>query len=158
MVSTTLPIVSLHHVGMTVADVPRTLQFWQDFLGVEPRWTRLLDGDYLSDVTGYDGVNLDAAILELPGGLMLEILHYRVDGKKENDMGTANPGNVHLCLRVADIDSIWSAALAAGATSMRAEPATVTTGPNAGARAGYLKDPDGITIELFQPAPDRSAP
>lgn len=158
MVTPAARTVAMHHVGMTVSDLSATLRFWKEFLDVEPRWTRLLDGEYLSDVTGYDGVNLDAAILVLPGGPMLELLHYRVADKHVNDMGTANPGNVHLCLRVDDIEALWSAACAAGATPMSEEPATVSSGPNTGARAGYLRDPDGITIELFQPAPDKPAP
>ena len=32
----------------------------------------------------------------------------------------------------------------------RPGPAAVTVGPDAGAKACYLGDPDGITLELFQ--------
>jgi hypothetical protein len=31
-------------------------------------------------------------------------------------------------------------------------PVTVDGGPNAGARAAYLRIHDGVTLELFQPA------
>lgn len=145
--------VAVHHIGMTVADVDRSLAFWKEFLGAEPRWRRVLDGNYLAGVTGYPGVKLDASIVELPGGAILELLDYQTEDKAPNDMGTANPGNVHLCLQVDDIDTLWQRAVAAGATPMSPEPNLVTTGPNKGAKAGYLRDPDGITIELFQPPP-----
>ena len=32
---------------------------------------------------------------------------------------------------------------------------TITEGPNAGARAFYVRDPDGYSVELFQPPPGR---
>ena len=31
----------------------------------------------------------------------------------------------------------------------------ITEGPNAGARAFYVRDPDGHTVELFQPPSER---
>ena len=33
----------LHHVGLTVSVVERSLLFWKDFLGVEPRFLKILD-------------------------------------------------------------------------------------------------------------------
>lgn len=145
---------SLMHVGMTVSDLRASVQFWNDFLGIEPLWTRVLDGDYLTGVTGYEGVSLDAAILELPGGTMLELLEYRDVPGSEIDMGTANPGNVHIAIRVDDIDRAWERIIAAGGTPRSPTPTLVTSGPNTGARAGYVRDLDGISLELFQPPED----
>lgn len=144
----------VQHIGMSVRDVSRTVEFWRRFAGVEPAWEKVLDGPYLGDVTGYPGVHLDAAMIELPGGTWLEILDYRVADKEPNDMSTANPGNVHLCLRVGDIDAVWDRAMAAGATAISPGPVEVSEGPNRGAKACYLREPDGITIELFQPRPE----
>ena len=141
----------VHHIGITVVDVDRSVAFWKVFLGVEPRWRRMLDGPYLGQVTGYDGIRIDASIIELPGGIALEILDYRTDKKNPNPPETANPGNVHICIEVADIDTTWGHAMAAGATPVSPHPVMVTVGPNTGARVGYLRDPDGITVELFQP-------
>lgn len=140
----------VQHIGMSVLDVGRTVEFWRRFAGVEPAWRKVLDRPYLGEITGYRGVHLDAAMIELPGGTWLEILDYRSD-KTPNDMSTANPGNVHLCLRVSDIDAVWDRAMAAGATAISPGPVDVSDGPNRGAKACYLREPDGITIELFQP-------
>ena len=145
-----------HHVGITVADRDRSVAFWADVLDVEPLWVRLLDGTYLGDITGYDGIHLEAAMLPLPGGGRLEILQYLLDDRAVNSDATANVGNVHICLQTDDIDERFRRAVAAGARPISRGPVEVTTGPNAGARTCYLRDPDGITLELFQaptPAP-----
>jgi len=144
---------SLVHVGMTVSDLSASVQFWKDFLGIEPLWTRVFDDEYLGGVTGYPGVSLDAAILELPDGTMLELLQYRNVQGSQIDMETANPGNVHIAIRVDDIDSAWDRIVAAGGTPRSPTPTLVTSGPNKGARAGYVRDLDGISLELFQSPP-----
>ena len=66
-------------------------------------------------------------------------------------MATANPGNVHICLRVSDIDLMWQRAIDAGASPTSPAPIEITEGPNRGAKSCYLRDPDGITVELLQP-------
>lgn len=144
---------SVHHIGITVADVERTLAFWEAFLGKEATWRRLLDGTYLEGITGYPGIQIDGAMIELPGGLILEALDYQTSDRVANPPATANPGNVHICLETDDIDVSWQRAIDAGAVPTSAAPVTINSGPNIGTRAGYLRDPDGITVELFQVPP-----
>jgi catechol 2,3-dioxygenase-like lactoylglutathione lyase family enzyme len=139
---------------MSVADLDEALAFWQQFLGVEARWRTVLDRPYLGRHLGYPGVSIDAAFLDLPGGIVLELLDYRVDGKTQNPDATANPGNVHLCLEVEDASASWERAVAAGAHPVVPEgPIDVDGGPNRGARASYLRIHDGISLELFQVPP-----
>lgn len=146
----------VHHIGITVRDVERSLGFWKAFLGTEPRWRRVLDAPYLSLITGYSGVSMNAAVIDLPGGQILELLDYRVDGKTPNPPDTANPGNIHICVETDDIDALWDKAAAAGAAPVSPGPVEITEGPNKGVKACYLRDPDGVTVELFQPV--RQAP
>ena len=40
---------------------------------------------------------------------------------------------------------------AAGYAPRSTAPVHITEGPNAGARSFYVRDPDGYTVELFQP-------
>lgn len=137
---------------MSVADLDEALAFWHAFLDVRPRWRTVLDSPYLGRHVGYPGVRIDAAFVELPGGIVLELLDYDLADKATNTEATANPGNVHLCLAVEDAATAWDRAVAAGARPMVAEgPITVDAGPNRGAQAAYLRIHDGITLELFQP-------
>jgi catechol 2,3-dioxygenase-like lactoylglutathione lyase family enzyme len=142
----------VHHVGMSVQSIDVALAFWETFLGRPARWRTTLDRPYLGRHVGYPGVSIEAAFVDLPGGGILELLDYGVEDKKELAAGTANPGNVHLCLRVSDAERVWSRAVDAGATPVVPEgPVTVDAGPNVGARAAYLRIHDGVTLELFQP-------
>lgn len=144
----------VHHLGMSVASLDDALAFWEPLLGVEARWRTVLDRPYLGRHVGYPGVKIDAAFVDLPGGTVLELLAYRVDGTTQVPDATANPGNVHLCLEVEDAQATWERAVTLGARPIVPEgPIDVDGGPNRGARAAYLRIHDGITLELFQPPP-----
>lgn len=148
-------LTGLHHIGISVQDVNRSVAFWSAFLGVQSKWRRRLDGPYLGDLTGYQGIEIEAAFIELPNGTLLEILEYQTEAKVPNPETTANPGNVHICLGTDDIAAVWERAIRAGARPVSPGPVAITTGPNEGTVACYLRDPDGITIELFQlPTPE----
>ncbi len=153
------PVESVHHVGMTVASLEAALAFWEAFLGKPARWTTVLDRPYLSRVVGYPDVAIKAAFVDLPGGVVLELLDYhQVAGRSANPQATANPGNMHLCLKVADAQAAWQHAVGCGAVPVSPDgPVAIDGGPNIGAKAAYLRIHDGITIELFQPPPRREA-
>jgi catechol 2,3-dioxygenase-like lactoylglutathione lyase family enzyme len=144
---------------MSVGDLEQAIAFWRRFLGLEPRWRTMLDRPYLGRHVGYPGVRIDAAFIDLPGGIVLELLDYQVEERTPNPPATANPGNVHLCLAVEDARVAWELAVAAGARPLVPEgPVEVDGGPNRGARAAYLQIHDGISLELFQPpAPSEPA-
>ena len=142
----------LHHVGFSVADLERSVAFWERLLGVDARFRGRLDRPYLGQSVGYPGVAIEAALIDLPGGGLLELLDYQ-SAKSPNPDARANPGNVHVCLRVSDADAAWRDAVEAGARPSRAEgPVEIDSGPNRGARVAYFHDPDGISFEIYQPA------
>lgn len=147
-------IMHAHHVGISVADIDAALRFWEDFLGRPPRWRTVLDKPYLGTIVGYPGMVMDAAFVDLPGGLVVELLHYRAEGKLPNSDDTARPGNVHICLQVEDCRAAWQRAVDAGARPVTPDgPVEVTHGPNTGAKGAYLRIHDGVTLEVLQRPP-----
>lgn len=147
----TATFTAVHHVGITVADLAAAAGFWERLLGTPPRDRRLLDGPQVGTLVGYPGVRIDSCWFDLPGGVALELLHYLDRTEAPNDPGTAHPGNVHVCLHVADMTAAHAHAVSCGARPVSQAPIHVAQGPRAGTRVAYLRDPDGITIELHQP-------
>ena len=146
-------ISNVHHVGATVRDLDTAIGFWEALLERPPRFRGLLARPYLGESVGIEGVAIDVAFFELPGGVALELLDYRVEGREQLPDETKHPGNVHLCLEVADADAVYAQAVALGARPLRAAgPVDVDAGPNRGARVGYLRVHDGISVEVYQPA------
>jgi catechol 2,3-dioxygenase-like lactoylglutathione lyase family enzyme len=140
----------VHHVGVTVADLDRAVAFWSRLLGASPRDRRVMEGPQLATMVGYPGVRIEVCWLDLPGGTALELLRYLDRDDAPYDPGTAHPGNVHVCLPVGDMDAAHAHAVACGADPVSERPIDVAAGPRAGARLAYLRDPDGVTIELVQ--------
>lgn len=137
---------------MSVSDLDAALGFWEPFLGVEARWQAVLERPYIGRHTGYPGVRIRAAFVDLPGSGILELLEYQAVERASTDEGSANPGHAHLCLAVADVQAVFERALACGARAVCPDgPVDVDAGPNKGARASYLRvPPDWHTLELFQ--------
>lgn len=154
MTDTLAPLTSthVHHVGMSVRDLSEALSFWEQLLDRPARWKTRLDGAYLGHHVGYPGLNIEAAFVDLPGGVVLELLEYQLPDRTDNPEATANPGNVHLCLAVMDCQSAWERAVALGARPiLPSGPVQIDVGPNTGAYASYLRVHDGITLEFYQP-------
>ena len=59
----------------------------------------------------------------------------------------------HVCLTVDDLQSLYDRLRESAACSFLSPPVEVDTGANRGGSALYLRDPDGILVELFQPPP-----
>jgi catechol 2,3-dioxygenase-like lactoylglutathione lyase family enzyme len=144
------PFAAVHHVGVTVADMDRAVTFWERLLGAPSRNRAVLQGPQLGTMVGYPGVHIESCWLDLPGGVALELLRYIDRDETPHDPGTAHPGNVHVCLQVDDMDAAHAHAVACGARPVSERPIEVAAGPRAGARLAYLRDPDGVTIELVQ--------
>lgn len=148
----------VHHIGVTVADMERSIAFWERLLGRPGRDRQVLQGPQLGTLVGYPAARIDQCWFDLPGGLALELLQYLEPVAEGYDPGTAHPGNVHICLAVEDMSAAHAHAIASGARPVSVEPIDIARGPRAGTRIAYLRDPDGVTIELHQPPRSDATP
>ena len=149
--STAFRIISADHTGITVSNLERSLVFWRDVLGFELSHSAHQTGELAQEITGVAGAEIKLAVLKTPGGHKIELLEYLAPpDRKHADDRPCDVGHVHVALLVDDLDAIiekiggsgWKAA---------GKPQTLKTGPNAGKRVLYVRDPDGTTIELMQP-------
>lgn len=137
-------------MGLQVADLDRSIAFYRDVLGFEVvfRWNP--QAEYIRELVGYPEADIHSAILRLPGtDVALELLEYRNVERAAIDTRTANPGTAHIAFYVDQLDVLYEDLKRRGIRSVSA-PVTPTIGPNAGGRAVYMVDPDGIRVELIQ--------
>jgi catechol 2,3-dioxygenase-like lactoylglutathione lyase family enzyme len=138
------------HLGIQVRDIERSIEFYRDALGFDLLARFQKSEPYLQRLVGYPGVELDIAVLRIPGSpVELEILEYHNVARAPVDPATANPGTAHICLFVSDFDALHRRLRARG-TRFVSDVQVSTAGPVAGRRLVYLLDPDGIRVELVE--------
>ncbi len=142
-------VVGLSHAGIQVEDANRSIAFYEQLgLEVAARWEN--GQPYLQRLVGLPDVTLDIVVMTIPGSDgVLEILEYKNVERTPIDPATVNPGTGHVCFLVHDLDSLYERLLEQGVESI-SRPQTPDIGPNVGGRVVYLKDPDGIRVELLQ--------
>lgn len=141
-------ITGFNHTSFTVADMDKSVRFWTEMLGFKAASVSPRQGDWQETVTGIPGASLLVAHL-YGHGHHIEFIQYLNGAIKGASPQPAAAGAAHVCLETDDIARTWKALLAAGATS-QGEIADVTTGPVGGCLAGYIRDPNGIIIELLE--------
>jgi catechol 2,3-dioxygenase-like lactoylglutathione lyase family enzyme len=143
----------IHHTGFTVRDLERSIAFYRDLLGMAVVSCRAeATAPYLAQVTGYEKVRLRIALLRPAPACagLLELIEYVEPAGVPVDTRTLNPGTAHLCVVTDDLAGLHRRLSDAGVPCC-SEPVPLPTGPNAGGWSVYCTDPDGITVELFQP-------
>ena len=144
-------IIAADHTGITVSNLERSLAFWRDVLGFELSHTAHQTGEMASEINGVAGAEIKLAVVKAPGGHKIELLEYLAptERKQHVDFRPCDVGFVHIALIVGDLDAILSAINASG-WKAAGKPQTLRSGPNAGKRVVYVRDPDGTTIEFMQ--------
>jgi catechol 2,3-dioxygenase-like lactoylglutathione lyase family enzyme len=129
-------ITGLDHLVLTVREIPATIAFYSEVLGLEPLQ---FDGGRVGLQAGDQKINLH------PAG-----------GEYVPHAARPSPGSADFCLRCAtDVDEV--------AASIRRRGVAIEHGPadKVGARAPlrsiYVRDPDGNLVEIAneRPAPGR---
>jgi catechol 2,3-dioxygenase-like lactoylglutathione lyase family enzyme len=149
-------IISADHTGITVSNLERSLAFWRDVLGFEVSHTAHQTGEIAREITGVAGAELKLAVLKAPGGHKIELLEYLAppDRTKHADFRPCDEGSVHVALTVDDLDAVLQRIAVCG-WKAAGKPQVLQSGPNAGKRVVYVRDPDGTTIEFMQPPAQR---
>jgi catechol 2,3-dioxygenase-like lactoylglutathione lyase family enzyme len=143
----TEPPVGLDHVGLTCADLERSLRFYRDTLGLPLR------DRGVSEVlaAGETGSGYSWADFELGDGRVIELVEFAGPKPEPTGQDSRAPGASHFALRVKDIEATL-ARLAEDGFEPRTPPATVTEpGAWQGSTIAFVRDPDGQSIELVQP-------
>ena len=146
-----MKVTGAHHTSYTVSNLERSLEFYVGLLGCEVIWQRENRDQYFRDIVGYPDSVAKMAMLRIPGSThAIELIEYVVPRGVSIDVRTKNVGSSHIAFLVDDLRAAYEELCAAG-VKFRSPPVAITAGANKGAWAIYMTDPDGITMEFFQP-------
>jgi len=147
---------AVHHTGIIVSDLDRSLDFYVDVLGLgiasEP--SPVFDDPGLGEKVGVPGANLRQVNL-VAGDDVVELLEYtRPASPHDAPVPQNTVGAHHVGFVVDDIEAKVRELEGKGVRFLSAVNA-IDEGVLAGWRWVYFTDPDGITLELVEIAYER---
>src|SRR5438552_8082881 len=149
-------VIAADHTGITVSNLERSLEFWQNVLGFEFSHRANQTSEMASEITGVPGAEIKLAVVKAPGGHKIELLEYLAPAdRKKVDLRPCDVGSVHVAFTVDNLDAVLER-IAVSGWKAPGQPQTLTAGPNAGKRVVYVRDPDGTTIEFMQQTSKRA--
>jgi catechol 2,3-dioxygenase-like lactoylglutathione lyase family enzyme len=137
----------VHHIGITVRDMKRSFEWYAKMFDLKPGPVNHGQGKELSDAVQVEGTELSFSMIEI-GATRIEFLEYHNPRGKDFTLRNGDVGATHICLQIDDMDSAYETLLSRGAV-FNAPPVTLTDGDLAGSRWAYLRDPDGIQLEIW---------
>jgi catechol 2,3-dioxygenase-like lactoylglutathione lyase family enzyme len=148
----------MHHVGITVRDLEVSLQWYEQTFGLTREFVAHGSGPELSTAVGVPDADLSFAFLRF-GSCVLELLCYNNERDESFNRTNADVGSTHVCIDVPELQVMHDDLVAKGVVFL-APPLLIKEGPLEGCSFVYFKDPNGVTLELFQSAfasPDQTS-
>ena len=141
-------MIKVRHIGITVNDLTRMLEFYQLLLGFSQAAVNLESGLQIDNFSDLEGVQVTTA--KLSNGtdeVLIELLKYHShDSRQLNRSGINDEGISHFALTVDDLEGLYSYLLASN-IEFNSPPQTM---PGGKAKVTFCKDPEGNLIELVE--------
>jgi catechol 2,3-dioxygenase-like lactoylglutathione lyase family enzyme len=134
---------SAHHVGITVTDLDRAVEFYRDTFGLAVLDRFTVSGEGFSTGVGVPGATGQFAHLDADG-VRVELIEYDPEGADAAAESVNQPGAKHLGLGVDDLDAFYEG-LDDGVETL-SEPQTTSSG----AHILFVRDPEGNLIEVIE--------
>ncbi|GAB7091520.1 VOC family protein [Halorubrum luteum] len=133
---------SAHHVGITVADLDRAVDFYTEAFGFGVLSEFSVSGEAFADAV--DVPNASGLFAHLDAdGVRLELIEYEPEADARDDPALNRPGAVHLGVTVDDVDAFHA--------GLDDEVETLSTPrtTSSGTRILFVRDPEGNLIEVL---------
>jgi len=156
-------VTRMNHIGVPVSDLERSVTWYADVLGIEPNGVTIsATTPALGPVVEVENPSMRASFALAGDNVLLELIQYENPQPQPFAGRNCDVGVMHLCFEVDDLDAAHRELLERG-VHVNADPVVLQDGDgvHAGSLAGtkilYLRDPDGIQLELFE-LPTRATP
>ena len=156
--------ITVNHTSFTVGDLDRVTGFFRNALGLEVLDLNAATRRVMEEVTGVDDADVRVAYVMCPGH-QIELFQYISPNDRETVRPRpCDPGSAHISFEVPDMESIIVKAEPFGFRPIRT-PVWIDLGTLDLARDNepakgrlmlncYMRDGDGLTIELMQYEPE----
>jgi catechol 2,3-dioxygenase-like lactoylglutathione lyase family enzyme len=136
----------LNHVGISVANLDRSVGFYRDLLGMEVVFHGEFAGEQYETILALEGARGRVALLK-SGNLQIELFEFSHPVPKRGDprRPACDHGLTHFCIEVADIEGEYERLKAVG-VPFHCPPLDFFGAE----KATYGRDPDGNLFELLQ--------
>jgi catechol 2,3-dioxygenase-like lactoylglutathione lyase family enzyme len=140
------PATGVHHVGLTVSDLDRSIEWYGKVLGLRETMRSGGSGPIVSELMQVPDADVTAVFMKI-GDVHVELLHHKTDGRPF-DRNNNDIGAMHMCFLVDDVDAAYEALKKEG-IELNAPPLYNTAGALEGWGVLYFRDPDGVQLEFF---------
>jgi glyoxylase I family protein len=137
------------HFGFTVSDLPRTIAFFRDCMGFEVEREGHDAPEETAHFVGVPGADLIYCVIKAPDHTIEVMQYLGPQDRRRLEGRPCDVGFSHLCYLVDDVDAFIDKAAAFSVYPVN-PPLSF---PTHGARGIYMRDPDGLTIEIIQNLP-----
>lgn len=148
----------IYHVGLTVRDMDRSLEFYRDVLGLRFQGELLMEGEGTEAM--FQRANCRARVAYLNGSEHLqappiELIQFLDDEVRCSPSDLFSTSISEICFYTEDADAVYMKLLKLGVECLSAPQVFDFRQEGFGcSRAFYFRDPDGIILEIMQPLDD----
>lgn len=136
----------LRHVGITVTDLQRSINFYRDLFGFSIVKEMDESGEHIDNFSGLKDVDVRTVKMSDDKDGLIELLYYRSHPGLNVYRDITNIGCSHFALTVDDLSSLYYE-LIKNDVDVLCEP---QYSPDGFVKLTFCKDPDGTLIELVE--------
>lgn len=151
-----MAIKRMDHVGINVLDLKKAKEFFID-LGLEVLGEMDMEGEWVGNIIGLEGVKDRIVMLGIPGGaaaIELVQFHSPLDERGPQPSESNTLGMRHVCFETDDVEGL----VARLKEKHGATPMGTIHDYEGIYRLCYVRGPEGIIVELAQPLRENKDP
>lgn len=143
-------ILGTNHTSFTVSNLDRSIGFFTDCLGFTLTSRARRDPRIIEVIVGVIGADIEVAYLSGAGHVVELIQYFSPDDRTRVQSRPCDTGFAHLAFDVVNIDAAVLAAESHGFQPVASPLKVGSGGSNGGRMVCYMRDHDGVTIELIE--------